>query len=271
MALNGKVTNQYSHGVRIGNWNEDMVAREEQLAMMDELNKTGEAPHLKAKSVVSIARETVETSAASEESICYGDKVMIVHSPSIEGGGATLCAVPSVHAPTDGGMSVSCSLEDKTPVKRNVYTIEPWTEKKIGDTLCYDDKFCLKVAEDPTNEDKSLYLYSEVPGLSSTLSRYAQEQRVYLRESREGEGAYGVAWVCAAKDVEYRLEMEGEPIQVGNELVIKHCKTGQALSSNYQLRQKLRTEFGVEVEVTANTKINRAKVETPENHFSFST
>eukprot|EP00039_Didymoeca_costata_P005236 m.79781 g.79781 ORF g.79781 m.79781 type:complete len:266 (-) comp12728_c0_seq4:190-987(-) len=261
-----KTTNSFGPGVKIGNWNEDLFLQEETLEKIKELNQTGTAPFLVTQTAIETAKEKTSTSASDEKTISFGDQVMVVHFA-----GSALCSVPSQHAASDDGMMLGGSDTDTTPMKRNTFTVKSYeNEKPDGEAICYEDKFILEMAH--PSSDKKINMYSERPGLSSPMSRYSGEQRVVLSETSDGEAiVFGSAWKCIAADPEYRLELEGEPIPLRQPVVLVHAQTGQALCCNYQLRQKLRTEFGVDHEVTCCTKMSRAKIEQPENHWLFTT
>jgi len=264
----------FGAGVKIGNWNEDMYLKEERLADFLIKHDGKELGFHKTDALKQSATSSAQVGGAAAGILSFGDTIMLEH----KAGAATLASLPSVHVGahevsdetmlvTGAGMG---SNDDHQPTVRNVFTVEPFTgDQAMGSPVNFGDKFCLR-CEHPTQRGRVLYLGSETQHLQSAASRYSNEQIVNLRQSRdEIVVAYGVAWLVELQDPNYRLEAEGSPIPTNTPVVIKHVLTSKLLSCNYEVRKKMISEFGAEHEVTCGTKITRAKVEAPENHWIF--
>lgn len=109
------------------------------------------------------------------------------------------------------------------------------------------------------------YLRSEKTHLSSAVSRLSREQIVCLHPNKEGLNAYGAVWSFVLKNPSLRYESMGQPVQANTELIIRHKQTNECLSCNFNQTKKVVSHFGAEQEITASTKMTRAKVEAPEN------
>jgi hypothetical protein len=265
----------FGAGVKIGNWNEDMYLKEEAMAKFLIKHDGKELGFHKTDALTSMAAASAGVGGAAAGTLSFGDAVMLEHKAGV----ATLASLPSVHVAanevTDGRMPVTGagmgSNDDHQPITRNVFSIEPYNaSQQVGAPVMYGDSFCLR-CQHPTS-DGVLYLGSDTMHLQSQASRYSAEQIVDLRPSREEVvGSYGVAWLVEYLDPNFRLEAEGSPVPTNAQVVIKHVLTNKLLSCNYELpaRKKMQSEFGAEHEITCATKLTRAKVEAPENHWIF--
>jgi len=262
----------FGSGVKIGNWNEDKYLKEEEMADFLIKHTEGDLGFHKTDGLIRAATATSAVSAAQGGVVSFGDQVMLEHKAGV----ATLASLPSVHVGvhevagdkmmvTGAGMGAN---DDHLPMVRNVFSIEPFSAGQTG-PLNFGDKFCLRVAH-PTADSDTLYLGSDTQHMSSEVSRYSGEQIVNLRTSREeAVGSYGVAWTVNLKDPDFRLESEGTPVPAETDVVVRHVQTAKLLACNHMIRKRMQSEFGAEYEVTCATKMTRAKVEAPENHWSF--
>jgi len=262
----------FGSGVKIGNWNEDKFLKEEEMSDFLIQHTEGELGFHKTDALIRAATAPAALSGAKAGAVSFGDRIMLEHKAGV----ATLASLPSVHVGVhevvgDKMMVAGSGMgsnDDHVPVTRNVFTVEPFTAGQAG-PLNFGDKFCLRL-DHPTEEGTTLYLGSDTQHMSSETSRYSGEQVVDLRSSRdEAVGSYGCAWTVNLQDPDFRLESEGTPVPANTEVVVRHVQTSKLLACNHMIRKRMQSEFGAEYEITCATKMTRAKVEAPENHWAF--
>lgn len=92
--------------------------------------------------------------------------------------------------------------------------------------------------------NKSLKLSSTIKG-ASLYSPVTRNQEV----SMNSQDSFNATWIIEAVDPNCRLEMEGEPIKVGDNFLVKHCQTLTFLASDCNA---YKNDFGSECEVMAH-------------------
>jgi len=76
---------------------------------------------------------------------------------------------------------------------------------------------------------------------------------------------YPSHWEILHMDPRERLETEGLPVKANEKVLINHCKTNQRLAVLSEFA--FRTQFGLEFEVVAKTKLDSHKAEQAVNHW----
>ncbi|XP_036909394.1 cilia- and flagella-associated protein 161 isoform X3 [Sturnira hondurensis] len=231
--------NLYGHGVRMGNWNEDVYLEEVQLS----ISKDGHIHH--------------------------GDSVMLVNPdyPETEAdlslrGDLSLCLAPDeIRAHLSDTPEVPCGLSvapTNIPVGRNTFVILSAEPAATGDVLRFGQNFRLGIVRG--FDDTMLYLSSDHRTLLKSSKR-SWLQEVYLTD----EVSYLNCWQAAFPDPQLRLEHEGFPIPANSKILINHCHTNRGLAAHRHLF--LRTYFGKEAEVAAHTHLDSHRAEKPRNHW----
>lgn len=268
----------FGAGVKIGNWNEDMYLKEEELADFLMKKKNEDLGFHKTDAMLKIAKAPSSVSACdSQGNVKYGSRCMLINPSS----NSALASLPTVHVSAHevAGDSMMCAsapmgeADQHMPLRRNVFTILPFAGGSDDAPVKFGDKFYLRT--DHPVADEVLYLYSEKAHINSAASRVTKQQVVNLKPTNEGLNAYGSVWTFVLQDPNYRLEAEGTPVPANVEVVLKHVQSGQNLACNHTHQPgpaskkvgKIISEFGSENEVTGNTYIGRSKVEGPENHW----
>jgi len=257
-------------GVKIGNWNEDQYLKEEQLADFLITARSGDLSFHKTDALIKASTSPADIGTSKEGQILYGDRVLLVNHNAK----CTLASLPKVHggvhevaSDPDALMVVAAGVGEADahqPMRRNVFTVEPSDGQALGSPVVFEEGGFLLMCENPTAPGP-LYLRSEKTHISSSVSRLSKEQVVSLHPNKDGLNAYGSVWCFVLKNPSLRFESVGQPVQANTEVVIKHKQTGECLSCNFNQVKKVVSHFGAEHEVTASTKMTRAKVEAPEN------
>ena len=252
----------YNPHVRVGNWNEDIALEQEKIKDFLRRKETGDLSLSKTQNFLAKNTSPAELSHTADGNVHLGDRVLLRHFPSE----SAISATPSVYAPRDDGQIRVAAAPKAAPALRNVFTIVPFPDEDHPDTtgpLVYGQKVYLQVT---AADGSSQYLFTERVSLFGGAAKgSANEQAVVLRTSNTGLGSYGTVWQFVSFDPQFRLESEGQPVPANKPLIIVSSSTNQALLVT---RDRLvRSEYGVEYEVAALTRLTAQKVEAPENHF----
>ncbi|XP_037020101.2 cilia- and flagella-associated protein 161 [Artibeus jamaicensis] len=261
--------NFYGHGVRMGNWNEDVYLEEE--LMKDFLEKRDKGQLLIQRSIrlkENLLRPT-QLSISEDGHVHHGDSVMLVNPdyPDTEAdlflrGDLSLCLAPDeIRAHLSDAPEVPCGLSaapTSIPVGRNTFIILSAEPAATGDILRFGQNFRLGIVRG--FDDTMLYLSSDHRTLLKSSKR-SWLQEVYLTD----EVSYLNCWQAAFPDPQLRLEHEGVPIPANRKILINHCHTNRGLAAHRHLC--LRTYFGKEAEVAAHTHLDSHRAEKPRNHW----
>ncbi|XP_048337655.1 cilia- and flagella-associated protein 161 isoform X2 [Sphaerodactylus townsendi] len=232
---------EYSPGVLIANWNEDVYLEEEQLS----ISKDG--------------------------FLHFGDTVLLVspdeksamESSPCERGNLSLAVTPdemSIHAldalPSPCGVS-AIRLTD--PIGRNAFQILSTEGASMGDPLRFGQNFGLGATGG--FHDRMLFLASD----HKTFENKAKKSLLQA-VSLTDELSYLASWQVTYLDPQLRLEYEGFPVPANNtKILITHCHTNQALAVPRTFW--MRTYFGKEYEVVCNTYLDSHKAEEDKNYW----
>ena len=84
-----------------------------------------------------------------------------------------------------------------------------------------------------------------------------------MAPSTAGGDSLCATWEFVFPDHEYRLEMEGQAVRVGDPILLRNCSSNQCLATAE--KHVVRTDFGVGTEIFAKTMLTSHKAEGPEN------
>nr|KAF6399145.1 cilia and flagella associated protein 161 [Molossus molossus] len=261
--------NLYGHGVRMGNWNEDIYLEEELMKDFLEKRDKGQLLIQRNRRVKQMLLGPTRLSVSEDGYIHTGDKVMLVNPDHPEAdadvflrGDLSLCLTPDeIRAHLSDQLEVPCGLSAApamSPVGRNTFILLSGDGEAAGQVLRYGQNFRLGITGG--FEDKMLFLSSDHRTLLKSSKR-SWLQEVYLTD----EVSYLNCWQAAFPDPQLRLEYEGCPVPANASVLINHCHTNRALAAHRHLF--LRTYFGKEVEVAAHTHLDVHRVEKPRNHW----
>ena len=106
------------------------------------------------------------------------------------------------------------------------------------------------------------YLHSERLSMHRMGARFSGQQTVTL--TTDGANA-GTAWEAVYLDHSERMENEGLPVMINSKFLLRNANTNMCLAT--LAHHLVRSDFGVEYEVTCHTHLTSFKLEGPENQW----
>lgn len=250
---------------RVGNWQEDIVAREAQHEEMLAKHAAGELSYQASESLLTASRAAAKISTTSDGFVRIGDVVILRHQAT----DAAIACLPASYNTSETDMPVvACS--DKPATSRSAFIIhaaKPGPGAEEGDIIKYGDRVRFECRAKATcrlpSGAETTHLFSERTGLHNTPARFSGQQRVCCQGIDADLSQANYNWEFVSGDMEYRLEDEGQPVSANAPVLLKHCLSNQRLAV---LTQHLwRSEHGVDVEVTAHTHATKSKTDGAEN------
>ncbi|XP_002733869.1 cilia- and flagella-associated protein 161-like [Saccoglossus kowalevskii] len=260
----------YNPSVRVGNWNEDICLEEDTMKDFMEKRERGQLLIQKASQMSSNILKKAELSITRDGFVHFGDVVMLMNAGSkdvtgAELRGATTMAVnmseSQMHEAErlEGPCAVSATKRLE-PTARNTFVIMPVDDSPPGAPLTHGQHFMICTGP---GQGGNLKLHSDIATFTK-CSKKSRQQEVCLQE----QTCYLSEWKVLSFNPLIRMETEGLPVPANQKLVIVHCKTNQAL--NVVGDYVLKTPFGSEYEITANTVLDSHRAEKDSNHWIFS-
>ncbi|XP_063052014.1 cilia- and flagella-associated protein 161 [Engraulis encrasicolus] len=270
-----KQVRTYSPNVRVGNWLEDIVLKEDMLKEFLEQKDRGELTLQRIGTLRDNILKPVELSVA-RGSVRFGDTVMLLNAvasgPGPDSHQDLHCLSiiadikPQTRPQPDNNQSLPApcyvsAAKSLQPCVRNAFTIDSVDGTVKGEELRYGQSFYLRTTAGYAGE---LYLASDAKSFQK-CARKSRLQEVSLVE----EPSFLCHWTVKLLDPKRRQEQCGTPVPANTKVLISHCKTNQclALLSNHVLW----TPYGKEYEVTAHTLLDSHKAEQPGNHWLMAT
>lgn len=251
---------------RVGNWHEDQLAAEARLAELRAKRAAGTLGGTQRSANMTASQRELALGDTEDGTVRYGDRVVLRHMAS----GAALCGVPSQLVTPSVGVSPSeatavAGAPDAGPSVRSAFIVLPGgggegAPAALGDQVLFGEGFVL---ESELAEPKQR-LFSERVSLHAGMAVVSGQQAVTLRAGCE-QRPYETLWKADPLDAEERLELEGTPVPANVPLLLRHAATNQCLACLTQ--HVVRSEFGVEHEITAHTHLTQHKNEGPENQW----
>lgn len=248
----------YNPQVRVGNWNEDVCLREDEIK--DFLDKKEAGLLTIDLSHNLIKRNLAAVSLSDGDTIKYGacialkcdatDGVLATESTKFE---LTTCPAKAL---SESGVNARTGFQI-APV--------PFSRRKaqIGDTLAYGAEFC--IISYLNGEDKPMYLTSERVSFTS-YAKHSRNQQMGMTGTADANCIFRAQHF----DPQMRMEMEGCPVHVfPNKIIINHIMTNRNLSSVKS--HTVVNHFGVEFEVSCERMLGTHREELPPNHWSIVT
>ena len=241
----------YSHGTRIGNWNEDSSLQEGRSAAYQR-NKQNGTRLTDLKAAVGAVELAIAACTCSEV-VRFGDTVQLQHGVT----GAYMASNLSLRVldATPGAVEIVVSAHGGSgnPVARNTFVVLPKDASvgAIGEPLCYGHPFRLVSAPGLARGGEDFVLLSRKPGLGSGCTRGMQQAVCLTHASREGNGADSV-WSCALPSGAC-VESLGElrPVPVDTAMLLRHNQTGKNLAADAKLT--VATDYGQELAVSCHS------------------
>ncbi|XP_028823248.1 cilia- and flagella-associated protein 161 [Denticeps clupeoides] len=259
--------------VRVGNWAEDVTLEQDQLRDFLERRARGQLMVQRRTTLRNSILKSVDLAVPGHH-VCFGDVVMLVNPGKTGPESRDPCALSIIadinnvrpHPPDNQSQSLlePCLVggaRSLQPCVRNAFIISSLDGMLAGETLHYEQSFCLQTTEGFAG---SLYLASDC-GSFQKCAQKSRLQEVVLVEQL----SFLCHWRVKHIDPDQRLEQEGYPVPVNSNVLISHCKTNQCLAvlENYSLW----TPYGREYEITAHTLLDSHKAERDGNHWLIAT
>jgi len=258
----------YNPAVRVGNWNEDLCLEEECLKDFLEKRDNGELLTTETGRKAAFMMEDVKLSKDTSGCgyIKFGDNINI-YNPAVQ---SSVCWY------FDGQKTQVTASKHLHPCKRNTFTIKSIDKnKQDGDYLTYEEKFflysdhlgkCIANESGSENEQQCepFQLSSEKTTFAKSPAPKSLKQAIYFEPKKDQYGAY---WQILCFDPKMRMESQGQRVRANSKILFNHCKTNERLRVIEEKQLQIRTLFGFEHEVVANTNLDSHKAEKPDNHF----
>lgn len=251
--MQGTDRGRYSCKTRNGNWFEEMVLEDEKMREFLEKKERGELTIQRIRQNLSTVQMTPQTRGVDMEQntndgyLHYGQMIRIKNSE-------LQCYVacdPGDAENADEGMYSSSGSRQSEPSARNVWILQKLEDgdeflplpKDDGedDLVRYGDKFAL-VTTDAIGA-QPYYLASHAVDWSH-FSRASRKQLVYSTQEKN----FRCMWKIDSVGRDTSFDMEGEPVELGTPVFIKHCSTGSPLACR---DVQILNDYGSEYELVA--------------------
>ncbi|XP_061451690.1 cilia- and flagella-associated protein 161 [Rhineura floridana] len=262
---------EYSPGVLIGNWNEDVCLEEELLKDFLYKRERGELLIQRSKKLKENLLKKEQLSISKDGFIHFGDTVLLVslensRSPAEKEHGVTgnlsLAVNPSdmlVHTATE--LTAPCGLsavKSVAPIGRNAFRIISTEGQSMGETVRFGQNFGLGTTGG--FPDRMLFLASDHKSFIN-MAKKSSCQPAFLTD----ELSYLASWQATFLDPQFRMEYEGFPVPANTKILIIHSHTNQGLAVPRTFW--IRTYFGKEYEVNCHTYLDTHRAEEDKNHW----
>jgi hypothetical protein len=265
---------QYSPGVLVGNWYEDMTLREDQLKLYQSRKKpqAATATHGKDQGDATIGapapstpaeqlREPTEITAASGDDVCFGKPYLVVNAQR-----HAALAMDVLHNGSTAAVTASTA---GVPQVRSTWTLHRCKDehnisynRNRPDALHYGQR--VRIANENASKDGFVYVQA---ALQSGL-RSSQVQHAVAALHASADGIFVVARPGGVREDVHN----GGIVKVGDAVVLLHSLTNLPLACS---GTRMGTSFGLEFAVTCEyvadyfSRARSAVVTKPENVFTF--
>lgn len=215
---------KFQHRTRIGNWSEDLELEEIKLKDYLKKKETGSLMVTAKQRQLESSLQPDELSASPDGNLHFGMRIMMVNHQSR----GCLSANPYDVVTKSHAAYMLTTSPVGSPCVRNVFEIVRADDHDgfEGDIVHYGQNFRVKLA--PFSEiTTDAFMHSEmVTGLAA--AKFSRHQEVTALTCPSGE----TLWQALYPDTSARFEMDGEPVPVGQPLVLRHVQTGSFLASD---------------------------------------
>ncbi|XP_040018419.2 cilia- and flagella-associated protein 161 [Gasterosteus aculeatus] len=253
----------YSKKVKLGNWFQENLFEEDGKNDYLEKKRRGELVTQKVDFLKTNILRPVNLTMTNDGRLHFGDVVMLVNM----GGEKRECSAVSIRADINSlkriplaGIKAPCGVSAGSCIQACVATafiITSVDGSPEGSTLHFEQSFALKTTSGFAG---GLYLTSDMQSFQKCAMK-SRLQEVNLDDS----GSFMSWWKVVHFDPQERLEYEGQPVPVNMTVLIKHCKTNQALAVLGD--HVLWTTYDKGYELTAHTFLDSHKAEQDNNHW----
>ncbi|KAK9516733.1 hypothetical protein VZT92_024648 [Zoarces viviparus] len=251
----------YSYKVKTGNWFEDVLCEEAKRDPKKE--ERGELVAQKVDFLKQNMLRPVNLTVTDDGRLHFGNVVMLVNMA----GETRACSAVSINADMDSvrrspspGIQAPCEVSAGKGIQgcvRTAFIITSVDGSPEGSTLHYQQRFALQTTSGFAG---GLYLTSD----TKSFAKCAKKSRLQEVSLDDG-GSFTSWWKIVHFQPQERPEYEGQPVPANVRVLIKHCKTNQALAVLEQ--HVIWTPYGNEYELTAHTFLNSCRGERDNNHW----
>ena len=181
---------------------------------------------------------------------------------------------------TGDGLRTYTATTDRTPSQehpvatvRNAWILHPvpsnadllWMKNNRAsdqNALClhYGQHFVLRSVRElfPSAESGNQIgvVLSSTPKTHAAMASISKNQEVYFAETKGHNADHLSVWIARHPSHEYRVEMDGKPIQAGDPVLLFHQLTNVPLAST--LNHRYTNDFGIEFEVSCHRYLENA-------------
>jgi hypothetical protein len=248
--MQGTDRGRFSNKTRNGNWWEEMVLEDEKLREFLEKKEKGTLTIQRIRQNlggVHLGSVSTERGVSVDDGkLHYGQAVRICNGEF----GCFLACDPGDAENAEEGLYSASGSRQQEPSARNVWYVQklddceeflplPVSNEEGSDTVVrYGDKFALKTTE---AIGEPFYLGST--GIDwSHFSRASRKQLVYCTSQCN----FKCAWRIDSIGRDSSFDLEGEPVELGSKVFIKHCSTGSPLACR---ESQVLNDYGSEYEL----------------------
>ncbi|KAJ3015121.1 hypothetical protein HKX48_004772 [Thoreauomyces humboldtii] len=249
----GKLPQAVSH--RIGNWTEESILREEKLKEFLAKYDRGASAVAQNERRLQLARREEQLSSSRT----FNAPLMFRNADT-----EMLLALDIPDSYPDGISDDESFTLTTAPERRAVarccWRVQPYTRAAgSGDPeLVFGAKVYITLTG---MTERPLYLTSETKSFTR-ITKVSKSQDAYASFHKD----YRSVWQIEYPDPSIRPEMEGSRIDPGTAVILRHCQTGSALSSDSAYT--IRNDFGMEHEVACHlNRDNGTRVELAQNRW----
>jgi len=200
-------------------------------------------PFDKTATIYKSSHKTVPWSHCPDKHLRSGDNVMLRNDKTQ---GYLVMDLNTRQLGVEESYQLTTTKKNPGPVTRSMFVLRRAEKVDIfgsDDIIRYGSK--IKIEANPYVFKKKLWITSMPlgPQVYSSGSRH-QEASVNAGEQYNG------TWIIDAIDPNSRFERQGEPVKVGEPVLIRHCQTGHYLASD---DVAIKSDFGSECEVMCHS------------------
>lgn len=246
----------YNSQVRVGNWNEDVCLREDEIKDFLDKKEAGLLTIDVSHNLIKLNLASASLSTSLDGSLKYGDNIALKCDATnallaTESTNFELTTCPVKNLPESGATARTAFKVVPVPFSRR--------KAHIGDTLTYGAEFCL--VSNLNGDDQPMYLTSERVSFTS-YAKHSRNQQMGMTDTADANCIFR----AQSHDPQTRLELSGTPIHTfPTKVVINHIMTNRNLTSND--KYSCTTHFGAEYEVSCWILLGTHREELAPNHW----
>ena len=256
--MQGTDRGRFSCRTRNGNWFEEMVLEDEKMREFLEKKERGQLTIQRIRQNISaVDMSPAATDAPSDGYLHYGMKVRVQNCEFQ----CFLACDPGDIENEEEGLFASSGSRQQEPSARNVWVLQkldeddeflplPVSDDAPPDVVRYGDKFALTTTEAMGGQP---FYISSVATDWAHFSRGSRKQPVYSTQQK----SFKCMWRIDSVGRDTSFDMDGEPVQLGQPVFVKHCQTGSPLAAR---DTQIFNDYGSEYELVAAREPGRRMV-----------